>query len=131
MRIDPLGFQPVAGLSQAWVDRHRSRTAGDVEWLTVQLGEHDAAIDDWSVDPAHDGHVFRAAWHAVRDGGTGLRTMRLRLPWQDGPRRVCIRAVDASGRVSEVLRVVRDCPLAAPGATSPDTCDAVPAEALC
>ena len=131
VRIDPLGFQPVAGLSQAWVDRHRSRTAGDVEWLTVQLGEHDAAIDDWSVDPAHDGRVFRGAWHAVREGGAGLRTMRLRVPWQDGPRRVCIRAVDACGRVSEVLRIVRDGPPATPGATSHDTCAAVPAEALC
>ena len=61
---------------------------------------------DWAVDPAHDGLVFRGAWHALRDAHAGVRTVRLRLPWQAAPRRVCIRALDAQGRASELLFVV-------------------------
>lgn len=106
LRIDPRGFECIDGLGQAWVDRRRSRSAPDIEWLAVQLGEDlGEPIVDWAIDPQHDGEVFRGAWHALRDG-PGLRQMRLRLPVHDAPRRVCVRAIGADGRVSELLFVV-------------------------
>ncbi|MUV12814.1 hypothetical protein [Noviluteimonas gilva] len=107
LRVDPKGFAPVGGLSQAWVERERSRSAPDVEWLVVQLGEtRGEPPQDWAVDADHDGLVFRGGWHALRDAHAGVRTVRLRLPWQAAPRRVCIRALDAQGRASELLFVV-------------------------
>lgn len=123
LRVDPRGFTPIEGLSRAWVDRERSRSAPEVEWLIVQLGDGEQIVD-WSVDPAHDGEVFRGAWHALRDAHSGVRIARMRMPWQAAPRRVCVRAIDAQGRASE-LRFVADA-----GATpGPPHAHAVPARA--
>ncbi len=115
LRVDPRGFTAVGGLARAWVDRERSRGTPDVEWLVVQLGETrgDPPVE-WAVDPAYDGLVFHGAWHALRDAHAGVRTVRLRLPWQLAPRRVCIRALDAQGRASELLFVVHADPAAGP-----------------
>ncbi|MGO4552389.1 hypothetical protein AB4059_14980 [Lysobacter sp. 2RAF19] len=125
LRVDPRGFTAVGGLAQAWVDRERSRGTPDVEWLVVQLGEArgDPPVD-WAVDPTYDGVVFQGAWHALRDAHAGVRTVRLRLPWQAAPRRVCIRALDAQGRASELLFVVH-----ANDAAGPAHAHAVPARA--
>ncbi|NUS61720.1 MAG: hypothetical protein HOQ01_12300 [Lysobacter sp.] len=107
LRVDPNGFTPLAGLARACVERRRSRSAPDFEWLEVHLGEdHGEAVVDWSIDPSHDGQVFRGTWHAVRDGEPGARSASLRVPRHDGPRRVCIRALGADGRASELLYVV-------------------------
>ncbi|UHQ20773.1 hypothetical protein LVB87_06430 [Lysobacter sp. KIS68-7] len=107
LRVDATGFRHVAGLEEAWVERRRSQSARDHEWLTVRLAG-DAAFDDWSVDVDHDGNSFRGTWHAVRDGTPGQRSVRLRVPWLAAPRRVCVRAVDARGRVSEVVQLVHE-----------------------
>ena len=109
LRIDAGGFRHVDGLRVAWIDRRRSQSARDHEWLTVRL-EGDARFDDWSVDADHDGEVFRGCWHAVRDGEPGQRSVRLRVPWLAAARRVCVRAIDAHGRVSEVVVVVDERP---------------------
>jgi hypothetical protein len=107
LRIDPEGFAPLAGLARARIDRRRSRSTPDFEWLNVELGDdHGAPVVDWSIDPAHDGETFRGAWHVVRDGEPGARSVRLRLPHVDAPRRVCLRALGADGRASELLFVV-------------------------
>jgi hypothetical protein len=58
------------------------------------------------------------------------RCTRLRLPWRAGPRRVCIRAFDAEGGVSEFIAIARACrtpdrPGAAPGAPTPAIADAL------
>lgn len=107
LRVDPRGFAPIDGLARACVDRRRSRSAPDFEWVNVQLGDDlGEPVVDWSVDPAHDGDVFRGAWHALRDGEPGARGVSLRLPRHDGPRRVCVRAIGADGRASELLYVV-------------------------
>jgi hypothetical protein len=107
LRVDPRGFGPVEGLSHAWVQRERSLSAPEVEWIIVQLGEAPGEpVVDWAVDPAHDGEVFRGAWHALRDAHAGVRAVRVRVPWHDGPRRVCLRAIGADGRASELLFVV-------------------------
>lgn len=106
-RVDPEGFRRIAGLESAWAERKRVEATGGHEWLTVRLGG-EMAFEDWAVDPAHDGDVFRGAWHAVRDGMPGQRAVRLRVPWHDGPRRVCVRAVDAHGGMSEAIAIVRE-----------------------
>ena len=106
-RVDPAGFRRTTGLETAWAERKRTEAAGGHEWLTVRLGDA-ATFDDWAVDPLHDGDVFRGAWHAVRDGMPGQRAVRLRVPCHDGPRRVCVRAVDAQGGVSEAIVIVRE-----------------------
>ena len=125
LRVDPRGFTAIGGLAQAWVDRERSRSAPDVEWLVVQLGETRGEPPvDWAVDPDHDGLVFRGGWHALRDAHAGVRTVRLRLPWHPAPRRVCIRALDAQGCASELLFVVH-----AEQAAGPAQPHAIPARA--
>jgi hypothetical protein len=107
LRVDPNGFTPLEGLARACVARRPSRSSPDFEWLEVHLGEDlGEPVVDWSIDPSHDGHVFRGAWHALRDGEPGVRSASLRLPRHDGPRRVCIRALGADGRASELLYVV-------------------------
>ena len=119
VRVDPNGFRRVAGLASAWVERRRSDAANDHEWLTIRL-DGDVACEDWAVDPAHDGDVFRGIWHVVRDGLPGQRSVRLKVPWRAGPRRVCVRAIDPDGEVSEVIAVVRERerPSAAPSDTA-------------
>jgi hypothetical protein len=107
------GFRAITGLTGAWIERDGVH---DHEWIAVQLHETarpDAAsetaddVADWSIDPDHDGEVFRGRWHASRDGHPGVRAARLCVPWRAGPRRVCVRAIDGAGRLSEVVMVVR------------------------
>lgn len=107
VRVDPNGFRSVPGLASAWIERRRSDDASEHEWLAIRLDDN-AACEDWSVDPAHDGDVFRGTWHVVRDGTPGQRSVRLKVPWRAGPRRVCVRAIDPAGEVSEVIAVVRE-----------------------
>lgn len=68
-----------------------------------------ALIEYWAVDPDYDGEVFRSIWQDYRgnteNDGDELRvvtTAVLDLPQADGPRTVCIRAVDVFGFESEV-----------------------------
>lgn len=69
-----------------------------------------ALIEYWAVDPDYDGEIFRSVWQDYR-GNTDndndplrvVTTARLQLPKKDGPRRVCIRAVDVFGFESEVI----------------------------
>jgi len=69
-----------------------------------------ALIEYWAVDPDYDGEVFRSVWQDYR-GNTDndddplrvVTTARLQLPRKDGPRRVCVRAVDVFGFESEVV----------------------------
>lgn len=69
-----------------------------------------ALIEYWAVDPDYDGEVFRSLWQDYRDNtdndADALRvvtTAHLQLPRKDGPRRVCVRAVDVFGFESEVV----------------------------
>ena len=108
--VDPDGFRPMRGLAAAWIDRDRSRSQRDAEWVTVQLRDDPGALADWSIDPDYDGEVFRGQWHASRDGDAALRSARVRVPWQPGPRRVCVRAIDTAGGISEVMSIARHRP---------------------
>lgn len=69
-----------------------------------------ALIEYWAVDPDYDGEVFRSVWQDYRgnteNDGDPLRvvtTATLDLVQRDGPRTVCIRAVDVFGFESEVV----------------------------
>lgn len=69
-----------------------------------------ALIEYWAVDPDYDGDVFRSVWQDYRgnteSNGDPLRVVsraQLQVPWADGPRRVCVRAVDVFGFESEVV----------------------------
>lgn len=69
-----------------------------------------ALIEYWAIDPDYDSEVFRSVWQDYRgntdNDGDELRvvtTAMLELPRQDGPRTVCIRAVDVFGFESEVV----------------------------
>ncbi|PZE64211.1 MULTISPECIES: DNA methyltransferase [unclassified Curtobacterium] len=69
-----------------------------------------ALVEYWAVDPDYDGQVFRSVWQDYRgnvdNDGDPLRvvtTATLDLAPKDGPRTVCIRAVDVFGFESEVL----------------------------
>lgn len=69
-----------------------------------------ALIEYWAVDPDYDGEVFRSVWQDYRgntdNDGDELRvvtTAVLDLPRIDGPRTVCVRAVDVFGFESEVV----------------------------
>lgn len=72
-----------------------------------------ALIEYWAVDPDYDGQVFRSVWQDYR-GNTGndgdpLRVVTravLNVLAKDGPRRVCVRAVDVFGFEAEVVLVV-------------------------
>lgn len=76
----------------------------------VMNAEPLALIEYWAVDPDYDGEVFRSVWQDYR-GNTDndddpLRVVTqavLGLPAKDGPRRVCVRAVDVFGFESEVV----------------------------
>jgi len=69
-----------------------------------------ALIEYWAVDPDYDEEVFRSVWQDYR-GNTDndddpLRVVteaKLDLPNMDGPRCICIRAVDVFGFESEVV----------------------------
>lgn len=69
-----------------------------------------ALIEYWAVDPDYDGEVFRSVWQDYRgnseNGEDSLRvvtTARVQISRADGPRRVCVRAVDVFGFESEVV----------------------------
>jgi len=72
-----------------------------------------ALIEYWAVDPDYDGQVFRSVWQDYRgnteNDGDPLRVVtqaRLTLPVKNGPRRVCVRAVDVFGFEAEVVATV-------------------------
>lgn len=85
-------------------DRNRA------ELQKVMNTEPLALIEYWAVDPDYDGEVFRSVWQDYR-GNTDndedplrvITTAQIDLPVQDGPRRVCIRAVDVFGFEAEVV----------------------------
>ena len=69
-----------------------------------------ALIEYWAIDPDYDGEVFRSVWQDYRgntdNDGDPLRVVRratLDLEPHEGPRRVCVRAVDVFGFESEVV----------------------------
>lgn len=69
-----------------------------------------ALIEYWAIDPNYDEDLFRSVWQDYR-GNTDndddqfrvVTTARLQLERHDGPRRICIRAVDVFGFESEVV----------------------------
>lgn len=69
-----------------------------------------ALIEYWAVDPDYDGKVFRSVWQDYR-GNTAndddpLRVVTeavLTAPPKQGPRKVCVRAVDVFGYEAEVI----------------------------
>jgi adenine-specific DNA-methyltransferase len=72
-----------------------------------------ALIEYWAVDPDYDGQVFRSVWQDYRgnteNDGDPLRVVTqavLSLPAKDGPRRVCVRAVDVFGFEAEAVTEV-------------------------
>lgn len=69
-----------------------------------------ALIEYWAVDPDYDGEVFRSVWQDYRgnteNNDDPLRVVtraQVQVPRTDGPRRVCVRAVDVFGFESEVV----------------------------
>ncbi|NMR21704.1 DNA methyltransferase [Cellulomonas fimi] len=80
------------------------------ELQSIMNNEPLALIEYWAVDPDYDGEVFRSVWQDYR-GNTGndddalrvITAAQIDLPIHDGPRRVCIRAVDVFGYESEVV----------------------------
>ncbi len=76
----------------------------------VMNAEPLALIEYWAVDPDYDGEIFRSVWQDYRgntdNDGDELRVVIeaiVNVPVIDGPRRVCIRAVDVFGFESEVV----------------------------
>lgn len=76
----------------------------------VMNAEPLALIEYWAVDPDYDGEVFRSVWQDYRgntdNNGDSLRvitTAQLQLARHQGPRQVCIRAVDVFGFEAEVV----------------------------
>lgn len=76
----------------------------------VMNAEPLALIEYWAVDPDYDGEVFRSVWQDYRgnteNNDDPLRVItaaQLQLPRHDGPRRICVRAVDVFGFESEVV----------------------------
>ena len=72
-----------------------------------------ALIEYWAVDPDYDGKVFRSVWQDYRgnteNDGDPLRVVTqavLDLPAKNGPRRVCVRAVDVFGFEAEAVAIV-------------------------
>lgn len=69
-----------------------------------------ALVEYWAVDPNYDGEIFRSIWQDYR-GNTDndhdelrvVTTTTLDLARVDGPRAVCVRAVDVFGFESEVV----------------------------
>ena len=69
-----------------------------------------ALLEYWAVDPDYDGEVFRSVWQDYRgniendaDELRAVTTAVVSLPLHEGPRRVCVRAVDVFGLESEVV----------------------------
>lgn len=67
-----------------------------------------ALIEYWAVDPDFDGQTFRSVWQDYRGNQLNdsdplrvLTTATVSTPVHDGPRTVCVRAVDVFGFESE------------------------------
>lgn len=79
--------------------------------LKVMNKEPLALIEYWAIDPDYDGQVFRSIWQDYR-GNTGndgdpLRVITqttLDIPYKQGKRKVCIRAVDVFGFEAEIVQ---------------------------
>ena len=76
----------------------------------VMNAEPLALIEYWAIDPNYDGEVFRSVWQDYRGNiesdGDPLRVITegvLTSPRVDGPRCICVRAVDVFGFESEVV----------------------------
>ena len=70
-----------------------------------------ALIEYWAIDPDYDGQVFRSIWQDYRgntdNDGDPLRVIThstLNVPYKQGKRKVCIRAVDVFGFEAEVVQ---------------------------
>jgi adenine-specific DNA-methyltransferase len=70
-----------------------------------------ALVEYWSVDPDYEGEVFRSVWQDYR-GNTDNDADAYRvvtkavlndLPTKNGPRKVCVRAVDVFGFEAEAI----------------------------
>lgn len=91
--------------------------ANRVKLQAVANAEPLALIEYWAVDPDYDGHVFRSVWQDYRgnveNDGDPLRVVTeaaLTLPARNGPRRVCVRAVDVFGFEAEASAIVESAP---------------------
>lgn len=69
-----------------------------------------ALIEYWAVDPDYDGEIFRSVWQDYRGNTENdddplrvVTSATLDLSRLEGPRTVCIRAVDVFGFESEVI----------------------------
>lgn len=76
----------------------------------VMNNEPLALIEYWAVDPDYDGQIFRSVWQDYRgnidnddDPLRVVTTATLDLSRREGPRTICIRAVDVFGFESEVV----------------------------
>jgi adenine-specific DNA-methyltransferase len=76
----------------------------------VMNAEPLALIEYWAIDPNYDGEVFRSVWQDYRGNIESdcdpLRVITegvLTSPRVDGPRCICVRAVDVFGFESEVV----------------------------
>jgi adenine-specific DNA-methyltransferase len=76
----------------------------------VMNAEPLALVEYWAVDPNYDGEVFRSVWQDYRgntdNDGDKLRVVTkatVKTPAVDGPRTICVRAVDVFGFESEVV----------------------------
>ena len=79
--------------------------------LKVMNKEPLALIEYWAIDPDYDGQVFRSIWQDYRgntdNDGDPLRVITqatLNIPYKQGKRKVCIRAVDVFGFEAEVVQ---------------------------
>ena len=79
--------------------------------LNVMNKEPLALIEYWAIDPDYDGQVFRSIWQDYRgntdNDGDPLRVTTqttLDIPYKQGKRKVCIRAVDVFGFEAEVVQ---------------------------
>jgi adenine-specific DNA-methyltransferase len=69
-----------------------------------------AFIEYWAIDPNYDGEVFRSVWQDYRGNiesdGDPLRVITegvMTSSRVDGPRCICVRAVDVFGFESDVM----------------------------
>lgn len=76
----------------------------------VMNAEPLALIEYWAVDPDYDGEIFRSVWQDYRGNTENdddplrvVTSATLDLSRHEGPRTVCIRAVDVFGFESEVI----------------------------
>lgn len=82
-----------------------------IKLLNVMNKEPLALIEYWAIDPDYDGQVFRSIWQDYRgntdNDGDPLRVITqttLDIPYKQGKRKVCIRAVDVFGFEAEVVQ---------------------------